>query len=100
MGMKEKTLGIEHLVARFHKVGALLVVHGYATSISAPARYGAQYGGPNFNEAETAQRLHLEEYFHTETSAPLAEDARGNRLAEELLFDRSSDPSKYKWCQC
>jgi hypothetical protein len=84
----------------------LLVIHGYvilfiSISISISllsARYGAQYGGPNFNEAEAAQRLHLEEYFHTKTSAPLAEDAQGNRLAEELLFDRSSDPSKYKWC--
>ena len=66
--------------------------------ISSIVRYGAQYGGPNFKEAlPAAQRLHLEEYFHTETSAPLAEDAMGNRLAEELPFDRSADPSRYNW---
>ncbi|CAE7628168.1 unnamed protein product [Symbiodinium microadriaticum] len=61
--------------------------------------YGAQYGGPNFDEAEPAsRRLHIEEYFHTETSAPLATDSDGNRLAEELEFDRDSDPNAFKWC--
>ena len=61
--------------------------------------YGAQYGGPNFDEAEPPSlRLHIDEYFHTETSAPLATDSDGNRLAQELEFDRSSDPSAFKWC--
>eukprot|EP00438_Fugacium_kawagutii_P026472 Skav202783 [mRNA] locus=scaffold326:487231:501497:+ [translate_table: standard] len=61
--------------------------------------YGALYGGPNFNEAEPpTQRLHLEEFFHTDTAADLAEDAQGNRLPEELPFERGSDPGKYKWC--
>ena len=66
---------------------------------SLSAGYGAQYGGPNFNEAEPpSQGLHLEEYFHTESSSSPVEDADGNRVAEELPWNRSSNPSKYKWC--
>ena len=72
---------------------------GFAVICSVSARYGAQYGGPNFNEAEPAsQGLHLEEYFHTESSSSLVEDADGNLVAEELPWNRSSNPSKYKWC--
>ena len=61
-------------------------------------RYGAQYGGPNFDEAGPHSKLQIEEYFHTETSAPLKEDSNGERLAEELEFDRDSNPSAFKWC--
>ncbi|CAK9003058.1 Hypothetical protein (Fragment) [Durusdinium trenchii] len=54
--------------------------------------YGAQYGGPNFDEAQPSARLHLEEYFHIDTSSALAEDL------QEMDFDRDSGPGAYKWC--
>jgi len=53
---------------------------------------------PQLQAEPASQGLHLEEYFHTESSSSLVEDADGNRVAEELPWNRSSNPSKYKWC--
>jgi len=49
--------------------------------------YGAQYGGPNFNEPSPAnQRLTIDEYFYIDTEAPIQVT---NDVPAELPFNRS-----------
>ena len=64
--------------------------------------YGAQYGGPNFNEASpAAQTLHVEEYFYVGTGADLVTNpvlGEGHYLAQEVPFDKAALGSKAKWC--
>ena len=64
--------------------------------------YGAQYGGPNFNEPSPASKqLHVEEYFHSGTGADLVTNPElgdGHYLPEEIPFDKAALGSKAKWC--
>ena len=53
---------------------------------------GAGNGGPTYTEGSAHTALHLEEYFHTENAAELAQDASGNPLAQELPFDSTANP--------
>merc|ERR1740124_714034 len=51
--------------------------------------YGSQYGGPDFDEGTTAsQRLTLDEYFYTDTSAEI--EVLDGRAREVLPYDRGT----------
>ena len=54
-------------------------------------------GGPIYAEGEARTALRLDEYFFTETAAVLAQDANGNRMAEELPFN-SANHSRNSRC--
>lgn len=82
--------------------GAILLIDVLAVKPHREALhiYGAQYGGPSFDEAEPpSHRLHLEEYFHTDTCADLETDAAGQLLAREIAWDRAALGTKAKWCR-